>query len=145
MEKILLPLNEVWNLHGERVCFTPTYSEADFDREWQAVRDNLRKTLRVHWKESCYGDADFALSDDRTNTWAQAGGINNEAILSKSFPKMIFKSLKQFQNGAKWGVLFSINIGKQSGTLNGEILLKNNITYIAEYKHYNSKLLFLKL
>ncbi len=89
MEIITLPLSEVLAL-DDVVVFMPNYSELDFDKEWEAVRDSLREKLALKWKESCYGDADFLIGDDRTNSWTQAGSIQNTKMLSSHLSKTIF-------------------------------------------------------
>ena len=110
MEIKVLDLLDVFDLHSERVVFSPDYLETDFDSEWQALRDELRSKLQSKWRESCYGDADFALSDDRTNTWAQAGGIQNKKLLTCDLIRMVFKILKEHPHGDRWGVLLNIHI-----------------------------------
>jgi hypothetical protein len=140
MDIEVLPLSDVWERHSEKVVFAPDYTEADFDREWQTVRDDLRAKLQSRWRESCYGDADFALSDDRSNTWAQAGGIQSAKMLTRDFVRMVFDVLKTHPHSDRWGVLFSIKI--EAGLLKrkavtGEILLKNGVLYVARYKNYD--------
>lgn len=146
MKKIILPLDEIWKLHGEKVCFSSDFNEKAFDFEWQILRDGLRETLGAQWRESCYGDADFTLSDDRTNTWAQAGGIHNEQMLSSEFSKLIFNQLAKSAYNEKWGVLFRVDVtmsGGNGATLKGQFLFKKSIIYVAEYKDYEA--LHLKL
>jgi len=80
------------------------------------------------------------LSDDRSNTWAQAGGIQSVKILTQDFVRMVFDVFKTHPHGDRWGVLFSIQI--EAGLLKrravtGEILLKNEVLYVARYKNYD--------
>jgi len=136
----VLPLFELWALSDERVIFCENYTELHFDVEWQSVRDALRKKLQIKWKESCYGDADFALSDDRTNNWMQAGGIQNKKMLSWDLLEITFAVLNASQHAAKWGVLYSVNFNVGllvNRAITGQILLKNNALYVAEYKDYD--------
>ncbi|HXI71887.1 MAG TPA: hypothetical protein VNN22_16145 [Verrucomicrobiae bacterium] len=136
----VLPLSDVWERHSEKVAFSPDYTEWDFDTEWQTVRDDLRTKLQSRWKESCYGDADFALSDDRSNTWAQAGGIQNAKMLTRDFVRMVFDVIKTQPHSDRWGTLFSIQIAAgllRRKAVTGEILLKNGVLCVAKYKNYD--------
>jgi hypothetical protein len=140
MDTEILPLSDVWERHSEKVVFSPNYTESDFDKEWQAIRDALRIKLQSKWRESCYGDADFVLSDDRSNTWAQAGGIQGRTMLTPDFAATVFDVLKGHPHSDRWGVLFSIHV--KTGALKhkpvtGEILLKNGVLYVAKHGNYD--------
>ena len=140
MDIEILPLSDVWERHSEKAVFSLDYTEADFDREWQTVRDALRTKLQSRWRESCYGDADFALSDDRTNTWAQAGGIQSAKLMTRDLVSMVFDVLKAHPHSDKWGVSFHIHIKiglLKLKAVTGEILLKNGVLYVARYKNYD--------
>lgn len=143
-----LPLEEVWKLHDEPVEFSSSYTEAQFDRDWESLRNALREALARNWRESCFGDADFALSDDRTNTWAQAGGIQSEAMLSPSVIGVIFEELSRSSAPDKWGVLLSVECpgaATNGDELNGEFLVKNGAVYVAQYRGYEHGTLLQKL
>ncbi len=85
------------------------------EREWEELRDKLRTTLGVRWEESCFGDADFAISDDWSEAFHHCGSINSERILCPFYADTIASALATMRHHARWTFHTVIE-------LNGEVL-----------------------
>ena len=112
-------------LQKRAVEFSETFTGGDFEACWEAARDSLRDCLSKKWKESCFGDEDFAISDSFTYNWLQAGGIYSINALNQSFISEIFKSIDCSTAPAKWTVHFAVEIWNQPehSMIDSEILI----------------------
>jgi hypothetical protein len=140
MNIVSIPVKEMWKIHADSVKFSTNYNEDSFDSEWAHFRDYLRSEISMYWKESCVGDGDFALSDDRGNYWAQSGGIFNPDMITSDFSELINKIIKNSDRPLRWGVKWSVecNVSPQSKELlRGEFLIKNDFLYVAKYKNFS--------
>lgn len=95
-------------------------SRAELEAEWEDLRDRYRAALSRHWSEDCFGDADFAISDDWHCSFYHCGGTTSPSAESFRFLDIIRKEIQKSKHASEW--LFHLTVGVDSDR-EGEVLI----------------------
>ena len=90
--------------------------------------------MRARWREGYIdrdGD-DFALSDDRNNTWTQCGAVYSRRICCPDYALAILGVLSNAADGDKWGYHTAVEVWRESEgeVIDGEFVLKGGRMYV---------------
>jgi hypothetical protein len=101
-EVIHVTKEELRSIYATPIEFTARFTEAQFDKRWERVRDALRRTLSRRWTEGYQIGDDFMVSDDRNNAWTQCGGVYTPRVCCPEYVISILRVLASVADGDKW-------------------------------------------
>jgi hypothetical protein len=121
-------------IYHQKVRYTAAFTESKFDLIWSRVQNTLRKKLLAIWTEDASGYADFAIADDRSNSWTQCGGIYTKRVMCRRFALTVAEVLAETKHPKEWGFHCVIELWMTDQSVrpgsNGEFVVKDRTLYI---------------